>query len=220
MLFWIGLGAVFGYATARIALGYPAPPVRYLRLLRSEAAFLAAAADALFPRGGAIEPSGLDAGVPGYVDRYLGDVPPKLRFLMRCLFLLFEHASFVIRAPGRGGMRRFSSLSNEQRVAVLERWRGARFFPMRLVFTSLRAILTMGYFAAPAVLRALGLAPYDIRTPVTEADLLYPPIGKGPEAIRWQREDLTAPSDGTPLDLAGPLHPAWAEAPRAGCRPQ
>jgi len=215
MLVWIAVGAALGYAIARIALGYPAPPVRYVRLRRSEAAFLAAAADTLFPRGGAIEPSGVDADVPGYVDRYLGDMPPKLAFLVRCLFLLFEHATFVIRAPGRGGWRRFSSLSDEQRVAVLERWRKARPFGMRLLFTSLRAILTMGYFAAPAVLRALRLAPYDIRTPVAEADLLYPPIGKGPEAIRWQRADLTAPSDGTPLDLGGPLHPAWAEAPRA-----
>jgi hypothetical protein len=215
MLGWILLGAAGGYALSRIALGYPEPAQRYERLAKHEAAFLSAASDALFPRGGAVEPSGLDAGIPGYVDRYLGAVPPKIRFLMRCLFLMFEHASFVVNAPGKGGRKRFSSLTPEQQVAVLERWRKASFFPMRLVFTSLRAILTMGYFAAPAVLRALRLAPYDIRTPVTEADLLYPPIGKGPEAIRWTRADLTPPSDGTPLDLAGKLHPAYAEAPSA-----
>lgn len=215
MLLWILVGFALGYAAARVALGYPAPALRPARLWRNEVAFLSAAADALFPRGGAIAPSGVDAGVPDYVDRYLGDVPPRMAFLMRCLFLLFEHASFFVRAPGRGGMRRFSSLAPEQRVAVLERWRRANLFPMRLVFTSLRAILTMGYFASPAVLRALRLAPYDIPTPVAEADLLYPPIGKGPESIRWRRGDLTAPSDGSPLDLAGPLHPAYAEAPRA-----
>ncbi|MCC6641046.1 MAG: gluconate 2-dehydrogenase subunit 3 family protein [Deltaproteobacteria bacterium] len=215
MLTWIAVGAAFGYAIARIGLGYPAPRVRTERLLRSEVAFLSAAADALFPRGGPIEPSGTDAGVPAYVDRYLGDVPPKLALLMRCLFLLFEHASFVVRAPGRGGMRRFSSLSPAQRVAVLERWQRARLFPMRLVFTSLRAILTMGYFASPEVLRTLHLAPYAIATPVTEADLLYPPIGKGPEAIRWGPADLTAPSDGSPIPIDAPLHPAYAEALRA-----
>lgn len=215
MLTWIAVGAAFGYAIARIGLGYPAPRVRTERLLRSEVAFLSAAADALFPRGGPIEPSGTDAGVPTYVDRYLGEVPPKLALLMRCLFLLFEHASFVVRAPGRGGMRRFSSLSPAQRVAVLERWQRARLFPMRLVFTSLRAILTMGYFASPEVLRTLHLAPYAIATPVTEADLLYPPIGKGPEAIRWGPADLTAPSDGSPIPIDAPLHPAYAEALRA-----
>ncbi len=215
MLGWILLGAAGGYAAGRVALGYPEPAARYVRLARHEAAFVSAAAEALFPRGGAVEPSGLDAGVPAYVDRYLGDVPPRIRFLIRCLFLLFEHATFVVRAPGRGGMRRFSSLRPEQQAAVLERWRRARFFPMRLVFTSLRAIFTMGYFAAPSVLRALRLAPYDVRTPVAEADLLYPPIGKGPEAIRWTRADLTPPSDGTPIDIHGPLHPAYAEAKRS-----
>ncbi len=215
MLPWVVVGALLGYAIARIALGYPAPRIRVARLRRSEVAFLSAAADALFPRGGPIEPSGTDAGVPEYVDRYLGEVPAKLSLLMRCLFLLFEHASFFVRAPGRGGMRRFSSLSPEQRVAVLERWQRSRLFPMRLVFTSLRAILTMGYFASPEVLRTLRLAPYAIATPVTEADLLYPPIGKGPEAIRWKRADLTPPSDGSPIPLDAPLHPAYAEAPGA-----
>jgi hypothetical protein len=215
VLVWLILAAAVLYAGVRIAGGYPSPAQRYVRLMRNEAAFLAATSDALFPRGGSIEASGLDADIPGYVDRYLGDVPPKIRFLMRCLFLMFEHATFLIRAPGAGGRRRFSALSPEQRVAVLERWRRARFFPMRIVFTSLRAILTMGYFAAPPVLRALQLAPYDIPTPVTEADLLYPPIGKGRDAIRWTRADLTPPSDGRPLDLDGPLHPAYAEAPSA-----
>jgi len=215
MLGWILVAAAGGYGLSRIVVGYPAPRARYERLLRNEAAFLTAASEALFPRGGAVEPSGLDADIPGYVDRYLGDLPPKLSFLMRCLFLLFEHATLFLRAPGSGGRRRFSALSREQQVAVLERWRSAGIFPMRLVFTSLRAILTMGYLAAPAVLRALRLAPYDIATPVAEADLLYPPIGKGPGAIRFRRSDLTPASDGRPLDLDGPLHPAYVEAPRA-----
>ncbi len=216
MLFlaWVLAGAALGYAIVRIFAGHPAPQVRHARLLRGEAAFLAAASDALFPRGGAVEPSGVDAGVPAWVDRYLGEVPARMAFLMRCLFLLFEHATLVIRAPGRGGMRRFSSLSHAQQVAVLERWQAARPFPMRIVFTSLRAILTMGYFAAPEVLRAVRLAPYDIETPVTPADLLYPPVGKGPEAIRWTAADLTPPGDASPIALDAPLHPAYAEPGR------
>lgn len=215
MLPWVAVGVLLGYAGARLALGYPIPARPATRLLRSEVAFLSAAADALFPRGEPIAPSGTDAGIPSYVDRYLGEVPPRLAFLMRCLFLLFEHASLVVRAPGRGGMRRFSSLSLEQRVAVFERWQRSSVVPMRLVFASLRAILTMGYFGSPEVLRALRLAPYAIATPVAEADLLYPPIGKGPEAIRWARADLTAPSDGSPIPLDAPLHPAYAEAREA-----
>jgi hypothetical protein len=61
------------------------------------------------------------------------------------------------------------------------------------------------------VLRQLGLAPLDLPTPICEADLLYPPVGEGPDAIRFSEADLTPPSDGTPVDLTGPLHPAYAE---------
>jgi hypothetical protein len=128
---------------------------------------------------------------------------------MRLLFCLLEQATLVFPAPGRGGRRRFSSLDPAQREAVLEGWQRSRLFPRRLVFTSLRAILTMGYFAHPAVLRGLGLAPYRVEPPVAEADLLYPPIGAPPAAIRFTRADLTPPSDGTPLRGA-PLHPDYA----------
>lgn len=206
------LAGVVAFGAWRLAAGYPAPRAGFERLWRHEIAFVEAAAQALFPPGGAVRPSGLEAGIPRYVDRYLGQVPGHLRFLMRCLFLLFEHGTLGVRAPGARGWRRFSALSHDQRVAVLERWRRSPWIPARLVFTSLRAILTLGYFASPAVLRELRLAPYAIETPVCEADLLYPPIGRGPEAIRYTRADLTPPSAGHPLDLDGPLHPDYAEA--------
>ena len=96
-------------------------------------------------------------------------------------------------------------------MAALEGWQRSRFFSRRLVFTSLRAVLTMGYFAHPAVLRELRLAPYAIRVPVGDPDLLYPPIGQGPEAIAYGPDDRTPASDGSPLDLDGPLHPDYAE---------
>jgi hypothetical protein len=191
-------------------LGGPSHPEpgRFRVLFAREAAFLSAASDAMFPAGGAIPPSGSEAGIPEYVDRYLRIVPWRARLLMRLLFLLVEQATLVFPAPGRGGRRPYSRLSPAQRVAVLEGWQRSRFFPRRLVFASLRAVLTMGYFADPAVLRAMGLAPYTVRVPVCEADLLYPPIGRGPEAIRYTRADLTPPSDGTPL-LGAPLHPDY-----------
>jgi hypothetical protein len=96
-------------------------------------------------------------------------------------------------------------------VAALEGWRTSRLYLRRLVFMSLRAILSMGYLAHPRVLRQLRQAPLDFETPVCEADLLFPPIGRGPEAIRYSSADLTPPSDGTPLSLDGPLHPRYAE---------
>ena len=164
----------------------------------------------MFPPGGAVPPSGREAGVPAYVDRYVCGVPPLIGRLMRLLFLLIEQATLVFPAPGGGGRGRFSSLTVEQRVAVLEAWRTSGFFPRRLVFTSLRAILCMGYLADPAVLRALDLAPFEIDSPVAEADLLYPPVGRPRSEIR--HTETTPPSDGTPL-LGGAIHPAYRGTP-------
>lgn len=209
--------AAAAYAVARIFFGYR-PPARALDVLAPrEAAFLDAAAGALFPAGGAVPPSGSEAGVAAYADRWVGAVPRHIRILVRMLFFLVEHATVFFPAPGGlfgGGMKRFSALSSEQRVAVLDGWHRSRLFPRRIVFTSLRAIVTMGYFSDPGVLRALRLAPYDFPSPVSEADLLYPRIGASPDTIRWTRADLWT-SDGTPLDLDGPVHPAYAAPPGA-----
>ena len=214
MLGWLVATALVGYAIARIHLGYPPARGRQRVLARREVAFLGAAAEALFPPGGAIEPTGLDAGIPGYVDRFLAAAQPRQRLLMRLLFFLVEHATLVFPAPGGlRGMRRFSSLDFDQRLAAIDGWQQSRLFLRRIVFTSLRAIFALGYFSHPPVLRALRLAPYAISTPVCEADLLYPPIGGHPDAIRWTRADLTPASDGVPLDLDGPLMPGFAEEP-------
>jgi hypothetical protein len=198
-------------ALVRVFAGYPRGGARHRNVSRREVAFLNAAGDAIFPRGGAIPASASDADVAGYTDRWLAASRPRIRVLLHLLFFLMEHATLVFPAPGWGGWRRFTALSPEQRIAVLDGWRSSRHFPRRLVFTSLRAVLTMAWFAHPPVMRQLRVAPLAIRTPVCEADLLYPPIGRPPDAIRFTPADLTPPSDGTPLDLDGPLHPAWAE---------
>lgn len=209
----LALGAVLGLGVRRLAWGYPRRPG--LRALgRHEAALLGAAAEAVYPPGGAVSPSGVEAGVVPWVDRYLGELPAAPRRLMRLLFLLVEQATLVFPAPGRGGRRRFSSLDVEARQAVLDGWRTSRLFPRRLVFTSLRAILTMGYFGNPQVLRELGLAPRAIRTPVREADLLYPPVGEGPDAIRHRPGDVDWTGETRPLGPDAPLHPDFR--PEAG----
>jgi len=204
----LALVAIVGYAAGRFLLGYPRPTARPLLLSRPELAVVDAAAEAFFPPGGAISLSGREAGIPDFVDHYVAAVPRRLRILMRMLLFLVEHGTILFPAPGGlrgGGMRRFSGLSPEQRTAVLEGWQRSSLFVRRLVFVSLRAILTMGYLASPAVLRALGLAPREIPTPVCEADLLYPRIGALPSSIALRAADLTPPSDGTPLGPTGPL---------------
>lgn len=213
---WLSLLAVvaLGYAVCRVFVGYPRPPRPMAVLARSEVACVAGAAEATFPAGGGIPASGLDADLPGYTDRLMAAAHPRMRVLMHLLFFLIEHATLFFPAPGSGGRRRFSALSLEQRAAALEGWRTSRLFPRRLVFASLRAILAMGYFAYPAVLRQLGLAPYEIPTPIAEVDLWYPRVGASRASIRLGPADVTPPSDGTPIPLSAPLHPAYREGAR------
>ena len=214
MLGWIVFSLAAAYGLARVFAGYPRPAAARRVLAPREVAFLDAAAQATFPPGGAVPPSGRDADVPSYTDRWRDVLHPRIRLLVRLLFFLVEHATLFFPAPAPRGWRRFSSLSSEQQAAALEGWRDSRLFPRRLVFASLRAILAMAYFAHPPVLRQLGLAPLAIETPVCEADLLYPPIGRGRDAIAYGPSDLTPPSEGVPLDPGGPLHPRFAEPPR------
>ena len=208
---WILLAAALVYAVARVAFGYREPERPLTRLTRGEAAFLAAAAEATFPSGGALPSSGRESRIPAYVDRLLVASHPRARGQMRLLFFLLEHATLFFPAPGLSGFRRFSSLTGEQRVAALDGWARSRFWQRRLAFGSLRAILTLGYFAHPPVLIALGLAPFALRSPICEADLLYPRIGAHPSSILLTRADLTPPSDGTPISLGAPIDPRYAE---------
>jgi hypothetical protein len=207
-------GLVLAWAGARALLGYGKRDPAHAQLSAREARFFAAAADAAFPPGGALPPSGSEAGVVGHLDGWLALVPRRNRLLIGLLVVFFEHATLVFPAPGRGGRRRFTSLAPEQRIALLDDWGRSRLRARRIVFASLRTLLTSAYFASPAVLRATGLAPLDFETPVVEADLLYPPIGQPREAIRWRREDVARPAARTPLDPHGPLHPSYADVRR------
>jgi len=193
-----------GWVGWRIWGGYRVP-ARGKALARRELGALAAIADALFP-GELLPRSGSEAGIPAYVDRLVAASAPRQRMLMRLLFFLIEHGTLLFPAPGGlRGLRRCSAQPLAARAAWLEGWRTSALFPRRLAFTSLRAIVTLGYFADPAVLRRLALEPFAIETPVCDADLLYPRIGAPRASIALGPADRTPPSDGTPL-VAAP-HP-------------
>jgi hypothetical protein len=194
-----------------VTYGYPVPDRHYRVLIRPEVASLASVSEAMFPPGGHIRSSGLDAELPAYIDRWMAVSQRRVRVLMHLLFFFVEHATLLFPAPGRRRRRRFSSLGLEQRVAVLGAWGESNLYLRRLVFMSLRSILTMGYFAHPPVLRQLGVAPRAIDTPICEADLLYPPIGKLPADISHAPDDLTAPGSAPPLGPDGPLHRDFEE---------
>lgn len=200
---WLLLAAAAAWAVRRFASGYPAPPVATRALSAREWATVAAAADATFPPGGDIPPSGTDAEVPLHVDHFVGAQQASTRLLMRLLFVLVEHATLLFPASGAGGRRRFSSLSPAQRVEVLDGWRTSGLYPRRLVFQSLRAIIGMGYFADLEVMRLLGLLPRRIPRRVCEADLLWGRIGEPSASSRFTAADALPPAPVEPLGPHG-----------------
>lgn len=203
--------ALAAWAVARLVLGYPAGDPALRHLSSHEQAFVRAAADAVFPAGGALALSGSEAGAVAHVDRYVASLSPRSRVLIRLLFFLLEHATLFFPAPGWDGIRRFTKLSPAQRVAVLDGWGRSPLAARRTVFQSLRAIVTMAYFANAAVLRGMGLAPLAMESPVIDADLLFPPIGQPKSAIRFTPADRERAVSRAPLDPHGPLDPAYRE---------
>ncbi len=211
MVLWLIVCALAAWLVIRIAIGYPPLAHRYQLLRRSEVALLASVSEAMFPPGGHIPSSGLDANLPDYIDRWMSMSSKQTRVLMHLLYFLIEHATVIFPAPGRAGRRRFSALDFDQRVAVLQGWGESSLYLRRLVFVSLRSILTMGYFAHAPVLRQLGVAPFAIESPICEADLLYPRIGASRTDIAYTIDDFTTAREASPLLPGSPLHPDFAE---------
>ncbi len=219
MILWLCISLAAFLIVRRIFFGYSAlarGAARFGVLAPREVVFISSTAEVMFPADGAIPFSGLEADLPGYADRFLAALEPRIRWQIRALFALFEHATIVFPAPGWTGFRRFSSLTFEQRELVLQGWSQSPQFIRQIVFVALRAVLTMGYLGHPVVMRHLRVAPYAIESPVCAADLLYPAIGAHPDQIPYTQSDITPPSDGTPIDIDGPLHPDYFQSPAEG----
>lgn len=108
---------------------------------------VAACADTLFPPSGPIPVSGTEAGLVAFVIAYVAALPLLQRFLVRLLFL-FIQLSPLLFGPRR---RRFTRLLPEERNRVLAAMATSKWYFRRVAFLSMRAILTMGYFACPQV---------------------------------------------------------------------
>lgn len=182
MWFWLALAALL-MALRRGFLGYRAVPVGVKTLSAPEYATARVAAQILYPEGGAIPASGESASVALHADRFVGAQTWSNRVLMGLLFVAVEHGTLLFPPRGSGGWRRFTSLDADQQLAYLDSWRQSELPPRRLVFMSLRAILTMGYFADDGVLASLGLAPRELVAPPHEVDALWPPVGELPREL-------------------------------------
>ena len=121
----------------RIFLGYPALTTRFSVLAAREVSFISSTSEVMFPADGAIPFSGVEADIPSYADRFLSALEPRIRWQIRALFALFEHATLIFPAPGWTGLRRFSSLSFEQRELVLQGWSQSPQFLRQIVFKTL-----------------------------------------------------------------------------------
>jgi hypothetical protein len=146
-LLLVGLGTAL---VRGVFLGYPEKIVPDARLTAKEQAIVAAVADTLFPKGGPIPISGTEAGLVAYMDAYVQRLPTQPAVLVRLLFQFLEHGPWIF-----GLKRRFTSLTHEQRLEVLEGMRTSPIYFRRVACLSMRAMLTMGYLAHPEVTKAM-----------------------------------------------------------------
>ncbi|MEQ9323044.1 MAG: hypothetical protein RIF41_28010 [Polyangiaceae bacterium] len=124
-----------------------------LQLSAGEARLIAAAGDAFFPPGGPIRRSGSEAGCVAWFELYLGLSGRRQRLLVRAM-LAFVQLAPLLLGPER---RRFTRASPEARIAFLARASTSRIYFLRVVFLSLRALMTMAYLADQAVADAIGI---------------------------------------------------------------
>jgi hypothetical protein len=143
-----------------------------LQLNAGEAQLIAAAADAFFPPDGPIPRSGAEAGCVAWFERYLGLSDRRQRLLIRAM-LLFVQLAPLLFGPER---RRFTRASPAARLAFLQRASTSRIYFLRVVFLSLRAMMTMAYLADEMVIAAIGM--HADRDPFGLGDV--PPLERAP----------------------------------------
>jgi hypothetical protein len=209
VIIWLLISFAVLLTARRVFSGYPKGAEEYSVLAPREVEFISSVSEVMFPAGGAIPFSGLDARIPRYADRFLAALEPPQRLEIRVLFAVFEHATLFFPGPGWNGFRRFSSLDLEQREVAMQGWSQSSVFLRQMIFTALRAVLTMGYLGHPTVMSHLRVAPLDFETPICDADLIFTEIGAHPDDNPLRDAETTPPSTGIPLDIEGPAHPDY-----------
>jgi hypothetical protein len=206
--------ALLVFVYRRLVSGYPPAPAGLAVLHRGEALFVESAAEVLFPGGAGLSVAGADARLPHYVDRHLAALPRSKRIQIRALFAACEHLTLFFPGDEPGGRRRFSKLSAAARSSVLTKVSNHPNSLVRTLFMALRAVLVLGYLGHPANLRDLGVAPFEIESVVSDAELLFPRIGGLVTSIGYGLEDRSDVDRLGPLDPHGPRHRAYARSSR------
>lgn len=115
-----------------------------------EAAVLRASLEALAPPGEALTPETAGPSVAAAVEGYTRTADGL--GALRALLIALEISPFVLPPVW---LRRFSRLSLEDRVRVVEAWEGSRFWPRRQAIAALKLAALPHVFGRPEVLRAL-----------------------------------------------------------------
>lgn len=123
-------------------------------LTAQEKEILVLAADATFPKGGAMNMSGTEAGVPEHFENYFRRLPPDKQKLIH-LMLHFVEAIPLIFGPKH---TLFTLMDEKNREKSLDFADKSLYFH-RIALQSLRILLTMGYMANADVQKAVGCVP-------------------------------------------------------------
>ncbi len=138
----------------RHALDFDGTSEKNAELSQLEQQIIALAADVMFPKDGGFSLSGTEAGVPAYVEKYFGNMPPHVRRLMHILF------HFIELSPLAFGPRRrvFSSLREaEQREAM--NFCTKSVYMHRVALETMRVVLTLGYMANDQIAKEMKCVP-------------------------------------------------------------
>lgn len=148
-------------------------------------ATIRAYADALFPADGPIPISGSEAGAVEYMRHYLERSQPRQRRLVQLLFVACEWGPFVL-GPRRC---RFTQLTRVEQQTFIAQGFASPLYLRRVIVLTMRALLTMAYFANPDVLCAIGQRhdqdPFglDVPTPKASGERLVPGLVDADEAF-------------------------------------
>lgn len=105
-----------------------------------------------FPPGNPMGIDARDAGVAGYVDRYIAQMSPIDQKIVRALIWAYDQGTVM---AGRWKPARL--MTPEEAGTYLRSWETSRFGWRRDLGMSLRTVLGMAYFAHPVPKEALGI---------------------------------------------------------------
>ncbi len=119
---------------------------------------LTAAAETMFPPGGAFDIDGNEAQVVDYIDDYLGRMPLVDRMQLLVFFRVFDAG---LAWTSMNPLARFHTADPVTRREYLSSWETSPSYARRMGFQGLRMVLTFAYAESPEVKEAMGIPPED-----------------------------------------------------------